>query len=93
MILFFTIMGTILIYRDLNWLFSPEKKHYFTVLIMGVSYTLFSEYRNVFIEKNWSYSELMPEIGGIGLIPILQWVLLPALILYIIGRFLSTDKE
>lgn len=93
MILFFTILSTSLVYRKMNWIFSPGKRQYFTVMGIGVSYTLFSEYRNVSIAENWSYSELMPELGGIGLIPVLQWILLPALILYLTARFLNSDKS
>lgn len=93
MILFFTVLGTSVIYRRLDWIFSPSRKQYFTVMIIGVSYTLFSEYRNVSIAENWSYSRYMPEIGGIGLIPVLQWIILPALILYITARFRNVENK
>jgi len=91
MILFFTILGTSLIHRKINWIFSPSKKYYLTVMIIGVTYTFFSEYRNVSIAKNWSYSELMPEVLGFGLIPLFQWVILPPLILYILKRFVDNE--
>ncbi|QEN06784.1 hypothetical protein EXM22_01795 [Oceanispirochaeta crateris] len=91
MILFFSMMGTILIYRKISWIYKPEKKHYITVLFLGSCYTLISEYRNVHKLQSWDYSALMPEIFGIGLVPIFQWILLPPLILYIISRFIHTE--
>ena len=87
LILFFSISGTSLVFRKINWILRPSKLHYLSVTIMGVAYTLFSEVRNVHILKSWGYSDLMPKIFGIGLIPIIQWLLLPALILYILSRF------
>lgn len=91
MILFFSILGTSLIHRNIKWIFSPVKTQYLTATILGMTYTLFSEYRNVHIAGNWQYSELMPELGGIGLVPVLQWMLLPPLILFITGRFIRAD--
>jgi hypothetical protein len=46
----------------------------------GVLYTIFSEYRNVYLAQNWAYSAWMPAIGGIGLVPIAQWLTIPPLL-------------
>jgi len=47
----------------------------------GVGYTVFSEWLNVYVRKSWVYSDLMPLINvgdfGIGLSPIVQWLVLP----------------
>lgn len=57
--------------------------------VIGTAYTAFSEWMNVELRRTWAYSELMPtlEVGGIetGLSPLLQWILLPPLALYL-GR-------
>ena len=39
------------------------------------------------VRRNWSYSDLMPVIPslGIGLSPVLQWVVIPALALWLAG--------
>ena len=49
-----------------------------TVLI-GLAYTVFSEYRNVEEFQNWTYSAFMPRLPplGTGLSPILQWLVVP----------------
>lgn len=45
----------------------------------GAGYTFYSEWLNVFVRQSWAYSEWMPLIPGtgIGLSPILQWLLIP----------------
>ena len=48
--------------------------------IIGVSYTVFSEWLNVEVRQTWSYTEAMPRLPflGTGLTPLLQWLLLPS---------------
>ncbi|MFQ5814259.1 MAG: hypothetical protein ACE5I2_13870 [Anaerolineae bacterium] len=47
---------------------------------LGVVYTAFSEYFNVRLVQSWAYSRWMPTLAGIGLIPLLQWVAIPTVI-------------
>lgn len=72
------------------WFFAPKGKDYLAVTLMGISYTAYSEILNVVVRESWGYSDLMPMIPGthIGLIPIIQWILLPSLILYVCARFI-----
>jgi hypothetical protein len=49
---------------------------------LGFAYTGWSEIYNTQIARTWTYSPEMPQIAGIGLAPLLQWLLiLPALVL------------
>jgi hypothetical protein len=50
-------------------------------ILLGVGYTIFSEWRNTVVLRSWEYSDLMPQIFGIGVSPIAQWILIPALVL------------
>jgi len=50
-------------------------------VILGVGYTTWSEWFNTGVRESWGYAPAMPVIAGIGLSPILQWLLLPPLIL------------
>ena len=93
MILASVIIITSLIRRSFSWLFAPSGSYYTAIIILGVSYTLYSEYRNVYLAKNWDYSLLMPELFGIGLLPVLQWILLPPLIIYILKRFMQNSSS
>jgi hypothetical protein len=58
--------------------------------LAGTAYTVFSEWSNTAILGSWAYSELMPtvEVAGIefGLSPLLQWLVLPPLALYLSGK-------
>ena len=49
-----------------------------TVLI-GVAYTVFSEWLNVTVRGSWDYASAMPRIPpfGTGLSPLLQWIIVP----------------
>jgi hypothetical protein len=55
-------------------------------LIVGLGYTVFSEWLNVVVRKSWTYSSLMPVISifglNLGLSPLLQWIVVPTLALY-----------
>ena len=59
------------------------------MVILGPGYTMFSEWLNTTLFR-WRYSELMPtvNIGGMdfGVSPLLQWLLLPPLALYLARR-------
>lgn len=57
-----------------------------TTIAIAVAYTVFSEWLNVSVRGNWAYSPWMPEIFGIGLSPLLQWVFTPALGFWALGR-------
>lgn len=52
-----------------------------TATVLGVAYTIFSEWLNTAVRGSWAYGELMPVLPplGTGLSPLLQWFLLPPL--------------
>jgi hypothetical protein len=58
-------------------------KHYRHVaalaIILGIAYTIFSEWLNTVVRESWAYSELMPVLPlfGTGLSPLLQWIVIP----------------
>ena len=53
----------------------------------GAAYTIFSEWPNVEIRRSWSYTTAMLVLPwlGTGLMPLLQWLIVPGLALAIIG--------
>ena len=59
------------------------------MLILGPGYTVFSEWLNTTLFR-WSYSEMMPTItlAGVtlGVSPLLQWLVVPPLALYLARR-------
>ena len=50
-------------------------------VVVGLGYTIYSEWHNVVVRKSWTYSDLMPILPpfGTGLAPTLQWMLVPLL--------------
>ncbi len=80
-----------LILRSRNWFLNPTKKKLLLFVAFGVSYTIFSEIKNVSLNKLWDYSDFMPVIPDIdvGIIPLIQWIILPPLLVYIVRRQLS----
>mgnify|MGYP001151943983 CR=1 FL=1 len=48
------------------------------VVIGATAFTAWSEWYNVYRAGYWAYSASMPLILGIGLSPLLQWIILPA---------------
>lgn len=50
-------------------------------VVLGVSYTIFSEWLNIVIRAAWAYRDIMPVVPVIdaGLTPLLQWIIVPTL--------------
>jgi len=80
-----------LIFRSRTWFLNPTKWSILLFVFSGVIFTVFSEIRNVSINKLWGYSELMPVIPYIkvGIIPLIQWMIVPVALIFIVRRQLS----
>ncbi len=53
-----------------------------TIIVIGaLAFTVWSEWFNVYKIGSWSYTSRMPMIFGIGLSPLLQWLILPPLMI------------
>jgi hypothetical protein len=52
-------------------------------IALGIAYTAFSEWLNVYVRKSWAYSHWMPTVTvagvRIGLSPLLQWAIVPTI--------------
>jgi len=74
---------TSLVYGTRRW---PGTRPVAEILfvLLGLAYTVWSEWYNTGIRASWGYSPWMPTVLGVGLTPILQWVLLPPLIVRLV---------
>jgi hypothetical protein len=58
--------------------------------LLGLTYTVFSEWMNIALLRTWSYSERMPTLTlgelTLGLAPLLQWVFLPPMAVCVARR-------
>jgi hypothetical protein len=50
-------------------------------VLLGVGYTVFSEWLHVGVRASWAYAPVMPRVPplGTGLSPLLQWILVPTI--------------
>lgn len=66
-----------------------------TLIGVGIAITAIFEFLATGILNRWQYSNLMPTlpIVGTGLTPLLQWLLLPPLILWFVKRQLSSTRR
>lgn len=77
---------TAIVFRDLAW---PMRRPWTAgafMLAAGLGFTVFSEWYNVYVLAAWAYKPAMPTIAGIGLTPLLQWVVVPLWMLFIARR-------
>jgi len=77
---------TSLIFRTRSW---PTEKGWSAVLLFiasGLFYTAWSEWFNTRIAREWTYAPAMPLIYGIGVAPLLQWLVIPGVLIYILRR-------
>ena len=71
----FALAGMVL--RRADWPASRRWAGGAIVVIGAMGFTAWSEWYNVYRAGNWSYTASMPLIFGIGLSPLLQWLILP----------------
>jgi hypothetical protein len=58
------------------------------VVVGATAFTAWSEWYNVYRAGNWGYAAGMPLIFGIGVSPLLQWIIVPVAI---VGVFRALD--
>lgn len=84
MIATLTYLAVALIWRRMNWLRQRLWAGGTILVAMGFGYTVFSEWYNVYRIGSWTYSDAMPLIFGIGITPLLQWLVVPSVMLVLI---------
>jgi len=71
-----------------SWPAEGHKRVLFVTIVLGVGYTIFSEWLNIVVRASWAYSSLMPVVPIIktGLSPLLQWIIIPIISLALARR-------
>ena len=66
------------------------------LVLAGIGYTAYSEWHNTVLRPAWAYSALMPlvSIGQVqlGLSPLLQWLIVPPLAVYLSASTSSSRR-
>lgn len=75
-------------FKRLNWIDRPGFPAYSFLLGVGLLVALAVEWLGVYGLGRWRYNELMPLIPvlNVGILPILQMLLLPPFIFYLVAR-------
>ncbi len=77
------------------WFLSLRKLNLIGFVLIGIAYTVVSEWLNVHIIKSWAYSDLMPIIPWleVGLTPLFQWVVVPSVVVLLVRHHLLLKQE
>ena len=63
--------------RSWNWPVDRVVPGAAVAVVGGLTYTALSEWLNVSVRGSWAYAPAMPQLFGLGLSPLLQWLVLP----------------
>ena len=88
MIATLVLVTALIAFGSATWPASGFLPVFAAVSSLGVGYTVYSEWLNTVVRKSWAYGDLMPTLPvlGTGLSPLLQWLIVPALALWIATR-------
>jgi type IV secretory pathway VirB2 component (pilin) len=76
--------------RSRGWVHQPTRLPVAIFIAVGIILTIGFEYYYTNISLRWTYSELMPLVPpfGTGLSPLLQWLVIPAFVIWLTRRHL-----
>lgn len=84
LILLGAFWATAAAYRSWSWPVTRGNAATVMFLVAGLLYTSWSEWFNTSVRGAWSYAPAMPTVLGVGLAPLLQWLVLPPLLILIL---------
>jgi hypothetical protein len=72
-----TFLVPALAWRRIDWYRAHALAGSVLMIGLALAYTAGSEFVNVYRWGRWAYASSMPVIGGIGIAPLLQWIIVP----------------
>lgn len=80
--------------RSRNWVLKSTSWQVALFIGVGIALTVVFEYYYTNISLRWTYSDLMPLVPplGTGLSPLLQWLVIPPLVLWLTRRQIAGAK-
>ncbi|MFL5386430.1 MAG: hypothetical protein ACJ8GN_28255 [Longimicrobiaceae bacterium] len=79
--------------RSRWWLLRPSLPPLAVFVGAGLAFTICTEMLSVWRWKRWSYTPSMPVLGGVGVVPLVQWTVLPPLTLWLARRHVAFGGE
>ncbi len=86
----FTVFA--LIYKNVYWFSGMNVMQIIFLVTLGAFIAVVIEAFNLGIGR-WAYTDVMPTIGGIGLLPILQMMILLPLTFYVTSKFIKKYEQ
>ena len=82
------LMAALFLFGNGRWPAQSYGRVALATVVIGLAYTLFSEWFNIEIRAAWAYRDLMPVIPFVdaGLSPVAQWIVLPGLTFWWLGH-------
>jgi hypothetical protein len=92
-LIFFWIVS--LISRSRTWVLRLTASNFISFIVLGLVYTVINERLNVYVFKSWAYNESMPLLPWlrVGLLPVLQWTVIPPIALLWVRHHLLLRQE
>ena len=77
--------------RTRGWVLTPTLGQVAAFVLAGVTITVVAEWAFTDVMHRWSYAPNMPTLPllGTGLLPVLQWIVLPPLVVWFVRRQLT----
>jgi hypothetical protein len=76
--------------RSQQWIIVSARTPAAVYLAVALLLAIAAEVVNLHLLRRWAYSAAMPTLLGIGLVPILQWLTVPPLVLWLARRHLGS---
>ena len=77
------------LFRRADWPMPWPVRGTLVVVAAAMTFTVWSEWYNVYRVDSWAYAPEMPTIFGIGLTPLSQWLLLPPVTTWTLRRLVG----
>lgn len=73
-------LGVAVLFAGRNWPYDGYLNVATVTVLLGVAYTVFSEWLNIEVQRTWAYTPMMPRLPwiGTGISPLAQWVVIPS---------------
>ncbi|WP_370205234.1 hypothetical protein [Pararhodobacter marinus] len=86
--------GSVAVAGGREWARDPTGRAVAVFLAFGLAATIVLEFVNTEILNRWSYADQMPRLPilGTGLSPLLQWVIVPALVVWYLARLAPVSR-
>ncbi|WP_017926759.1 hypothetical protein [Thioalkalivibrio sp. HL-Eb18] len=80
--------GVAALTRNRGWILHPTLRTVLLFVAIGVVITIGLEWHATEIDDRWQYADTMPTLPllGTGLLPLIQWLILPLLLIWLVRR-------